>query len=358
MFGFVRVASVIFGLYNYLELPVVEIAEFFTAIGMSMHSSTIYRHTRSPPRVASKKRAGRPGYWTPEREARLMELLEELQEDPGCDFEVTSSLLKRKGKFRVTASSVRRKLSSLGFRWVAPKPLEDLSLEDVNARFCFSREYASKTFSYWWNTLILDEKKWEGINSAMSKQKFGRMLVRGVWAKRSGPRRVRQSRPRKGNLPTTPPTTINGGFFRGRCVLWEAYDGGQSSETFCEQVLEVCHYYGIKRVLCDCHKAHVASDTFEDFESAGVELIHVPKRSPDLSPCDFGWWSVIGRLMMKRCRSGYPRSLKAFRTKLYRAARDSCTDEFFRGLLVDGDRSLQSRINLCFDAGGGRFVCS
>ena len=323
-------------------------------LGFNCSETSFFRAKRDGFRKIRKccktlKKRGKKGWWTRARDERLCKVVNDLQGDPEFASELCASDLKRRLKIPLSASSIRRRMNKLGFRWRRPIPMVDLCTDDVEIRRRFCLAYKDKGSVWWGNTLCLDSKKFQSVRGHAERLRRQRQRVRGVWRKK-GDKSIGARRPRKYDLQAPSPMNILGGVCKGRVILWHRYQKF-NSEVFCKAVGAVCDKYGVHRVLLDMHKVHTSKATQSYFEKKGIELVYVPPRSPDLSPCDYGLWNDIERRLMPQvAKMKGTVSHETYQSALFKVAK-STDENFVKGLVS----SMKSRISKTIAAKGARF---
>ncbi len=344
--------NLILGLFC-IGFGVEDIREIVEEVGgVSLTDTAIYKYRIRGKGVKNRaKKPGRPGFWTSVRKKKLAKELERLQRDPGTDFEVTGSYLKRKLRFSCGISCIRKELNRQGYHWRAPKNYVDIDSKDCKERRDFCREFGQKRISYFYNTLFLDEKKFTPTNTPASRIRRGRQLVRGIYRKKG--QATRFCRPSKHDM-VSKTTKVLGGFLYNcekPLVLWSIYKTF-NSKVFVREILKVKRKHPqMNRICLDAHRAHTSRYTRGILEDHGLELIFLPKRSPDLSCMDFACWNFIERCLNAKKMGSRVETLKVWNSRLMRTARSSVGKPYVLKVL----RSFLSRLAKCLNARGDRF---
>ena len=318
----------------------------------SDHSSTIYKYSSKLHKCKKSSKIGRPPYWTIKRSKKLIKTLESLQRHTNCDFEVTAETLRRRLRLRCSLSSIffsiRKELNRNGYYWRNPTNFKDLTASGFQSRLSWCQQYLQKHITFWKNSLFLDEKKFNPTNSRDRRIHEARCRVRGICRKKG--QALLFTRPSQHDQASQTTKVIAG--FQFSCprplVLFETYKKF-NSKYFVEMMLKMKKKHGVRRIVCDFHKAHTSKYTRTALAENGMELIFLPKRSPDLSPLDFCCWHKIETTMSKY--KGGDESMKRWLTRLKRTSHRAINKTYVLSVL----ESFKTRLEKCIDRNGNRF---
>ena len=275
---------------------VPEVVDVFNRCGVDVSKRSVVRWSSNKPQKGVKKKQGRPGWWSVDREKQLVSEMKSIQGGRELQKECTAALLKKRLKIPLSESTIRRKLNSLGYFFRRPMSYAQLEPSDIRERLDFASAHVGRQSRFWESgTLFIDSKKFRIGNTPAARRHNAACAVRGVWRKVGEPRV--HSRPRKGDLCKYPGVNIMGGVMGGKVVLWEAHT--KFTSAVLQQMIAKCQKkcekagHPIRRIVLDQHVCHTSKETRAFFKRVGLQALYVPKRSPDLSLMDYSVWSDV-----------------------------------------------------------------
>lgn len=332
-------------------------------------SRLLERSLSSISRLLAQKKAprrmGRPRKLTEATIDRIVATLEKMVDTTDGDDEVTLHMLMRRCRAKASPRTVSNALHRRGYRFRNMRQKPILTPADIEERYRWARRYRSKS-SAWWLRAVhvhLDNKAFKVATTQAGRKLLAKRMVRGVYRKKGKSLRSGHVKPNsklhlglggKGVLKA-------GGVGNGMVLVWHTIDGTWSGETAASFYKDVVRpsldeQYG-KRKYCiledndptgnQSNKGKAAKRT------AKLELLALPKRSPDLNVMDYAVWTAVERRMRTQEKK-WPANKKETRAdfvcRLDRVAR-SLPKEFIDKSIGD----LQRRCERLYAARGGLF---
>lgn len=267
--------------------------------------SSVARHFKRLESAGHVKPVGRPPALTTAQVDLLVKRAEKMIEDADCHYQVTSSMVKAACKIKCSDSVVLEALHSRGvyFHPFREKPLR--TEDDVLDRAKFAKDNKSKPASFWETGVhaYIDNKWFSPYLTSSARSYARKVTARGAF-------RARGQGLAKGHVK--PKRTLKQNF--GKSV--------QVAVAISAKKVLMCHQVPgnwNKEAACDMYQNHLAPALrkaypskrqfvlLEDNDPVGykskaavdvkasekVVVYPIPKRSPDLNPLDFGFWSRV-----------------------------------------------------------------
>ena len=210
--------------------------------------------------------------------------------------------------------------------------------------------------------LIIDNKHWEVPTTPEARAFKSTLGVRYQMRTRSEgllPQYTKPN-PKRSRQFLGGSVTVCADIRQDRVVLWEyipgRWDGEAAAGMYRGPIQQVFNRFGLMtgkpRILEDndptgykSSKARVAK------KELGIEIVSLPRSSPDLNPLEFFLWSDVERRLKQNAPRGRE-TLEAFKTRLRQVAM-STPRESVREALGDG---MRKRIRAVFEARGGHIA--
>ena len=324
--------------------------------------------TRLLVKQVGRKAQGRPLLLTPAKVAFLKRKLTELVQKADARYTVTAAMLKKACNLKQSVKSIQRALHKEGvyFRRLREKPL--LTNADVKARLAFARKYKSKSVRWWAERLdaAIDGKFFKANLTGEARARAAKRATVGAYrAKGEGLDRGYVKPKGTLNYNTGARSIlIVAGVGRGRMLMWHQVRNSRwngiaaaSMYTSLASSLERERERPTKRRFCILEdndptgfksKRGVAAK-----RAARLDVLEIPRRSPDLSVMDYAIWSEINRRMRRQERkwAASKRETRAqFAARLRRTAK-KLPAAFIRASMGD----MKRRCQLVLAAKGGFF---
>ena len=336
-------------------------------------ATAIGRDKSSITRLLAQKKAtsmGRPAVLTTAQKDRMEKVVEEMVEKADANYEVTLPMVHRRCRLKCSQRTVSRALRSRGYHFFKLYEKMILTPEDVKERWAWAKKYASKRKSWWLRKvqIHLDNHHFKRASKGKGRKLLAKRHVRFVLRKKGKkasrikscyvkpPGKLRAGGLVKGVLKL-------GGVGGGKVLVWETIEGRWSGNKAAEVYADV-----IEPALKKKYPSKIRFTILEDNDPTGnmskkgiaakaaakMDLLRIPKRSPDLNVLDYHIWSAVERLMRKQEQN-------------MKDARSETRSEFIRRLdrtafglseetINDAIGSLQRRCQLLLKAKGGLFV--
>ena len=332
--------------------------------------SSIYRTINDvmSGRVAAP--VGRPKELHSQEVDRILQVLRVMVQEADGTWEVTLAMLMKRAKVKFSEGTVRAAMHKrrIWFRVMRSKPM--LTKDVIKDRCAFGKTYCKKKASWWVKHLhlVIDLKKFPVFTNAKGRNYAAAREVRGVY--RGPGEGLDQGYVRVGKEQRcgsgVKGVMVAAGIGNGRVRLWHPIDG-----NWCAAAADNLYRRPMLRTLLKSHPTRKTFNVLEDndptgFRSkvgmlakkeVGIRVFAIPKRSPDLNPCDYGLWKAINRRMRaaeRKFPASKKESRKDFIARLARTAR-GLPQTFINKLIGDMARRvrrLHARRGMLFEEGG------
>lgn len=350
--------KIVFDMYRLRKIKPSKIAE-----ALGRNKSTITRHLF---KKISVEKVGRKKLLTKPMVDRLIKVLHALVKKAKGEIEVTAAMLKKAAKCQASVKTILKELHArkVYFRAMRQKPV--LTAEDVQARYAFAQKYKGKS-AKWWNEEVhafIDNKHWPVYLSANARALAARRTVRGVFrAPGEGLGQGYVKNPDKLKVNTGGKSSlIGGGIGGGKVFLWDCIEGKWNGKA-AAKLYQGPLLTGLKAARPKAKKHRILEDNDPSGykSTAGInakaavkiEVLEIPKRSPDLNPMDYGLWKEVDTRMRrqeKKFKKNKKETRKEHLIRLKRTAQRLSTSTVTR---LIGD--MHRRCQRLFKAKGGHF---
>ena len=267
--------------------------------------------TRLLVKQSPRKKQGAPPKLTEAKVDFLVKRLNELIVKADCKYTVTVSMLKRSARVKASEKTIQTALHgrNIYFRKLREKPT--LTSDDVAARFAFAKKYRSKTKA-WWNSHIhgfIDGKHFQVYLNGASRLRAAQHATYGAYRSPGKGLSGGYVKPKKTLkcYSGAASALVMAGVCRGRVAMWHCVPNGRWSGEAASNM------YGgpLKKALTKTWSTKRTWRVLEDNDptgfksnkgkaakaSARIQPFEIPRRSPDLSLCDYALWQEINRRM-------------------------------------------------------------
>ena len=276
----------------------------------------------------AKRRAVKPGPVPKLSKAEVRKLVkttEKMVQQAKGEYEVSLEIIAKECKIKASLRTLRRALVSEGIRFRRMRQKPVLKKEDVKARFAFAKKYLKKSKSWWVKNLhmAIDNKNFPIYYHADARRHAANRLVRGAYRRQGNgldeahvqvPKHMRYNPGMKSAL-------ISAGVGEGKVRMWhlidKAWSGAEAAKIYKGPLRTALERASKKRryhtVLEDNDRVGFKSTLGKAAKVASkVQVLELPKRSPDLNPCDYALWATVNRRMRIQERR-FPKAKKESR---------------------------------------------
>lgn len=321
-------------------------------------------------RLLGQKRAprpvGRPPALTGAKVDRIVALLERMVTAADASEEVTMDMLMRRGRLKVSKRVVANALHSRGYRFrdLRQKPI--LTPDDVAERYAWAKKYARKSREWWLQAVHvhLDNHVFKVATTGKGRKLLAKRRVRGVYRTKGKSLKSAHVKPgAKQHLSLGAKGILKaGGIGGGQVLVWHTiagtWSGSEAAALYGNVVLPAVRArYPRTRRFCILEDndptGNQSKKGIQAKRDAHLEVLHIPKRSPDLNVMDYAVWAEVERRMRaqeKKWSVSKAEARTAFARRLDRTAR-GLSKEFIDKSIMD----LQRRTKRLLDAEGGLF---
>jgi len=333
-------------------------------------AETLGRSLSAVCRLLAQKKAprpvGRPKALSEAKIDRIVALLDQMVDEADGNCEVTLDQLVRRSRLKVCKKVVATALHDRGywFRNMRQKPI--LTPEDVQERFKWAKKYENKSAAWWLETVHvhIDNHVFKVATTAAGRKLLAKRVVRGVYRKKGKSLRSGHVKPHaKQHLSLGAKGILKaGGIGGGKVLVWHTVEGAWSGDRAAAFYTDVVRpalgkHYPQKRKYCILEDndptGNQSKKGLQAKRESKLEVLQIPKRSPDLNVMDFAVWSEVERRMRlqeKKWPSSKRETRKAFEQRLNRTARN-LPKQFINKSISD----LKRRCERLLEAKGGLF---
>ena len=267
--------------------------------------SSVARRMKQVGTTGKASRAGRPHALTREKEMRVVAATEELIQLADGEWLVTAAMIKKALKLkccdRVVLDALHR--HNVYFRAMRQKPV--LTEADVRERDTFANKYGAKPISFWSSRVdaFMDNKFFPVYLSPKARKYARKLRPRGTFrapGQGLGRGHVKPRKDLKHNFGQS--VHISVALSAAKVLMCHVVDGMWNKESAAAMYTDVLgpslkRAYPGKRtflLLEDNDPTGYKSGLAKAAKHAlGVRVLEFPKRSPDLNPLDYSFWSNV-----------------------------------------------------------------
>ena len=308
---------------------------------------------------------GRPVALSAKQVAKLVDTVESLVTKADAEYEVTLCMVLRHSRLKVSERTASRALHKMGYRFRKLRSKMILTPSDIIERYDWSKKYRNKPRSWWLQKVLmhLDNHHFKHATTLQASKLKAKRSVRGAYRKA-------EKRLTSAHVKPSPKTRVNlggkgvlkcGGIGGGKVLVWQTvekkWSGARAAEMYTETILPALrkHYPGRSKftILEDNDPTGNLSKKGVAAKQKGkMEVLQIPKRSPDLNVLDFAVWSRVESLLRKQERKmGDKReTTEEFEKRLDRTASNIPKEDIDNWI---GD--LHKRCQQLYEAKGGLF---
>ena len=281
-------------------MPASEIAKL---LGRDL--STVARRMKRVDEGGDPLHAGRPYILTHEKEEKIVVAAEELIQLADGEWQVTAGVIKKALKLKCCDRTVLDALHrhNIYFRTMRQKPV--LTTTDIEERLAFANKYVGNPISFWTSSVdaYMDNKFFPVYLSAKARAYARKLRPRGTFrapGQGFGRGHVKPRKDLKQNFGHNVHVSV--AISATKVLTCHVVDGTWNKESAAAMYTDV--------LGPSLQRAHPTKRSFfllEDNDPAGyksglakqakrdlgVRVLELPKRSPDLNPLDFSFWSGV-----------------------------------------------------------------
>ena len=319
------------------------------AIRLDRDKSTITRHLAMKSKGVWKKgeekgRRGPARVLTKAKVATLLPKLEALVGKAKGEYEITSAMLKKSARVKVSARGMMKRLNEQeGTKWYRMRQKPTLTVVDVKDRFAFGKAYGGKNKRWWLKKvqLTIDVKFFPVFLNSKARSHVAQSGTRGVYRRKGQALTEGYYKPNPKLKYNTGAKGVHvlAGVGNGKVLLWEYIEGRWNSAE------AVRLYKGpMRKVLQETYPHCRRYNVLEDNDPAGfrskaglqakvdakIDTFRIPKHSPQLNLCDYWLWKAVNTKMRateKPWADGKKETRDAYLRRLKRSAQSLTKEE-------------------------------
>ena len=297
-----REVEIIRRMKRVLKLPVTKIAK-----GVGRNKCTIHKVLKPGYKVGKR---GRRDLLTKKDVNLLVRTIKAMIKKAAARYEVTMSMIRKRTKIKAGEQCIRKALRIRGIRFRRLRSKPKLTTADVRARREFAEKYKGKSRSWWQKNvhLYIDLKNFAVYHHHLARAYAAMREIHGAYRTLAqgldeayvvAPKALRYNSGAR-------PVKIAGGVGKGRVRLWT--DIGKKWNASVASDLYLNDIHTALRRACPGKRKYLM---LEDNDPTGfkskagerakkatkIEVLRIPKRSPDLSVMDYAIWKAIVRTM-------------------------------------------------------------
>ncbi len=333
-------------------------------------SEVVGRHLSCVCRLLAQRKApnpiGCPRALSESQVDRLVQTLEGMVNKADANYEVTIRMLMRRCRLRVCDRVVCNALHVRGYWFRGLRSKLILTPEDVQERIVLGKKFKHRSKQWWLKTVHshLDNHHFKRATTCRGRKLLAKRRVRGVY-------RLKGKSLKPGHVRPSPSLRVQtggkgflklGGVGDGRVLVWKTILGTWSSQTSATMYRDVVapalkkHYPGASKFLImedNDPTGNTSRKAVAEKRAQRMQVLTMPKRSPDLNVLDFAVWSRVESLMRaqeRKMKADKHETRTQFENRLDRTAK-SLPAAFINASIGN----LQKRCQLLIAAKGGLF---
>lgn len=287
--------------------PVREIASL-----LQRDETTIRRRMKSARSGGGHRRAGRPHLLSAKEETKIVRITGRMVEQADGEWQVTAEMIKKALKLtcctRVILDALHK--HNVYFHAMRQKPL--LTKADVEQRSSFAEEYYRKPVSFWTDKVhaFMDNKFFPTYLNAKARAFARKSRPHGTFRAPGQGLGRGHVKPRKDLKQNFGPSVNVAVAISSKKVLmchvvtgvWNAKAAADMYTNALAPALQKEHPGKRSFLLLEDndptgYKSNMAKDVKK---ALGVNVLEIPKRSPDLNPLDYAFWSEVNTRLRKQ----------------------------------------------------------
>lgn len=319
--------SIMYKLFADSKTP-VEVAK---ALGRDL--STTARHYKRWDNHEEAPKTGRPSALTPEQEKKVQQTALAMIEAADSEWQVTARMVKQSLKLRCCDRVILEALHKHGIKFHPMREKPVRTELDEKDRRKFAKDYGTKPLTFWTQQVhaYLDNKFFPVYLSGKARAYARKRRARGTFRARGQGLANGHVKPRKTlkqNFGKSVQVSV--AICAQKVLTCFAVKGNWTANTACAMYQDALApalraTYPSKRrflLLEDNDTTGYKSNDAKDVKSKEkIDVLPLPKRSPDLNPLDYSFWSTVNTRMRnqeRRYTEEFKESRAAFVARLRR----------------------------------------
>ena len=337
-----------------------------TMANLLQRDETTIRRQLKRMRVKSpRRRVGRPCKLSPKMEAKVVRTAERMIQQAESEWQVTADMIRKALKLkcclRVVSNALHR--HNVYLRPMRQKPI--LTKIDAEQRFAFSEAYRHKPVSFWTDKVhgYMDNKIFPTYLNAKARAYARKLRPRGTYRAPGQGLDRGHVKPRKDLKQNFGPSVnVSVAISATKVLMCHVVKGPWNKESATDMYENALgpalrtEHPGRRRFLVledndpTGYKCQMAKDAKK---ALGVSVLEIPKRSPDLNPLDYSFWSEVNACLRRqeaKFQEDYRESRCQFIKRLRRTVLRISPDTL-RGMVGN----MKRRCELLHQVGGQHF---
>jgi len=295
----------------------------------------------------------------------LVRRLDELVRRSKKRYMVSVAMLKRSTRVKASERTILTALHerNIYFRKLREKPV--LTEEDIKDRYAFAKKYRSKSARWWLQNIhsSIDGKFFKVYLTAGMRVQAAQHQTHGAYRSPGQGLDGAYVKPKKNAKVNTgaQSSLIMAAVGAGRVMMWYdvphgRWNGGAAATMYVKPLRDaLIKSWGEKRqfvVLEDNDPTGFKSGKgLRAKKQAGIKAFVIPRRSPDLSVCDYAIWKEVNS-RMRRQELNWPKAKRESRNDYLRRLRRTAL-RLPAGFINKSISDMKRRCQRLYDAAGG-----
>ena len=283
------------------------------AVLMGRDLSAVCRHFKRNEKKSQRIRpVGQPPALTEKQKDRVVFTMEKMVAAADSKYQVTAGMVRCGLKLQCSDRVIRDTLHSRGvtFHPMREKPVR--TEEDEKARYSFGKKYCPKPKAFWRGKVhaFLDNKVFPVYLNGAARAYAAKRTARGSFRQKGQGLAKGHVKPRKGLKMNYGKNVMVAVAISAQRVLMcyhvkGHWNGAKAAEMYSRHLAPALRktHPTKKRFLLleDNDPAGYKSNLGKDAKRAErIDVLPLPKRSPDLNPLDYGFWDCVNRRLREQ----------------------------------------------------------
>ena len=282
--------------------PVREIAGL-----LQRDETTIRRQMKSARLRGGRPGVGRPRHLSPKEEAKIVRMTDRMIEQADGEWQVTADMVKKALKLKCCTRVILNALHKHNFYFHAMRQKPMLTKVDVEQRSSFAEEHYRKPATFWTDKVhaFMDNKFFPTYLNAKSRAFARKSRPHGTFrapGQGLGRGHVKPRKDLKQNFG--PSVNVAVAISSKKVLMCHVVSGAWNAKAAVEMYTNALapalqkEHPGKRSFLLleDNDPTGYKSNKAKDVKKVlGVNVLEIPKRSPDLNPLDYAFWSEVNK---------------------------------------------------------------
>ena len=314
----------------------------FAEIGrrLGRHRSTIkhlIERAKTPRACKTRRRVGRPEKLSPQQQKALIRTVQSMTRNANARYQVTAAMLRKALKLKVCDRTILTCLHKHGIYMhrLREKPVR--TTQDISDRKAFAQKFVGKPASFWTHKVhaYLDNKTFPVYLTHKGRTYAAKQAAKGTFRRRGEGLGRGHVKPRKGMKygGGTKPVMIACALSRKGVLMWHEVRGPWNAANATKMYAQALHPAlkaqnpGARTFLVledNDPSGYKSRAAVAEKSRLHVNILAIPKRSPDLNPLDYGFWAEVNRRLRRqelKFAEGKKESRQEFLVRLRRTAK-------------------------------------